>query len=435
MGETLQNLMVRVEALEWKQATDVTMSADFPAFNAALQQRSSSISSNTLNHRHRTNSIRRSLMQHWQSFGDSVLQMQMDVLMECKFLSELPDSTSWQRLTLSMQERNIFVSNRRTDLFVFDGDTHTESYIINDLARKYKALAASIVYLRVVTQKTNEGLRSFLATVRLWHAWYVSETIQALALFPADTFFSLDTKCGTGEYIWNIIAVASTNDIDRLVSSEPSINASVKQQSAQYMPLFQRRTGCNGVRLELCQHYLHGVLCGKIKRLPYFEDRLSSLPCHKADNGAMVWDEESFLANSKAKLGLPLFFSCDARACCTTLCMHGLDVFLRNTTHTAARSLLQMPIRYSSDCPYQAEAILTVFMATHPRLGQFSALAAIPPDILRLICTNLEIVHEDSGISKLHAAASSGARGVTRTSPQLQAMFRLLSIFSDRTEN
>lgn len=404
------------------ETLEITTNFLLPAFNVSLQQCASLTSARARRLSATGVPSVRSLRP--PSFAEHVVGFQLELLTQCEGFTSLPDDPSWRDMAHSMGQRNLFVAHRTPSEITDD----TERSVIAELRRKFKALLASATQLRLQAASTRSGLQNVVGTMRLWHAWYVSETLEAFARYPGNTAHCLDPEFGCGVYMWRVLAVAIPGDIARFVHTEPETNAAVKawQNQSNVRPELRRRTGCNGVRLEICLHYLGGAARNRIPRIPALERALTSLPCHQADSGAMVWDEAARFAAWKARLGIPLFFTCDSRACCTTLCKHGLGKFIASTNHIGARSILQKPIQHTCGCAVQAERALAVLMATHPRLGAGAPLSALLDDTLCDIVARCDVVHDGSGLHALQTAAAAAPRPHARTEPRLLAIFRLL---------
>jgi len=153
------------------------------------------------------------------------------------------------------------------------------------------------------------------------------------------------------------------------------------------------------------------------------QDALSSLPCQAADVGVHIWDEVIYGARAKQRLGNPLFFTCDTRACCTTLCANGLDKFLQCTTSVAAEKVLKLPVHSSQvmafyftasvfhltqcvqTCHQVKEMQLALCMGLHPRLGEHSPLHDIGNDLLLILAQSVNFIHEGSGWQRIRDAA------------------------------
>lgn len=400
----LEGDMAEIAALpigdeEWDARTAICSSPKLPALHYGLQKAARTVLMRGFGADDVYTARPYSLMYH-------VLRFQTEMLHDCKMCTHLPSSdASWHNLATSLSKGNALLSAPPHFARI---TTATGRNVVDTLARKYKAFLASVTHLRGVTPHTRAGLRNLLGSVQLWHGWYVSETIAAFSAFPGNTSDCLDPDFGGGQYTWSIWGVASDCDIATFLRNEPRVNRSVRRWNSMVDVsgmAFERRTGCNGVRMELCLHYLASVTRKRIRRNRALERHLTALPCHGLDNGTMAWDEEACCAVWKRKLGIPLFFTCDQRACCTTLCECALDRFISCSNYIGISNMMLKPIRYTRDCPVRQARSLALCMALHPRLGEGSPLAELPVDILRLVIGGVDwSQHDGSGMQRLAAA-------------------------------
>lgn len=416
--------MTTLNNQEWETATDITEKSMFPAFDFWLQERAYQRSYKTRN----ADNDATIPVQHMFkpiSFIDEVIFFQLNTIIDS-------DSFLMENMQLP---NNIAAYNTAHDSEYFSDyriGKNTKTKIINDLSQKFSYVVYEITKLRMGKIKTTETLALFNAKVTSLHQWYVDETFLAFSRFPGDTKYCLDTVYGCGEYTWSIISQVSSNSLQDFIQNEFIRNKAVQKWQTPRMELHQvRRVTCTGLRSEIPYHYLQNVCNQKITRIRLLETYLTELPCKKADDGQQIWKEHACLADWKAKIGIPLFCSCDSRACCTTLCRYGLEKFLSNTNSLAAKNLLRKPIIYRIGCSVTLQRILAVMMSSHPRLGEHSSLFFISEDIIMKIIELIrEADHEESGTTLLKNASLNPLK--TQRKPITQQNTMLVRFFSYR---
>eukprot|EP00961_Rhodomonas_salina_P059705 801637-Rhodomonas_salina.2 len=343
----------------------------------------------------------------------TLIAYQQQMLKECCGTMRLPHTKSWEEaacIDITYNEfsriQHILTPAQATNINLQD------SMIMHDICQKYKKLLAMVTRKRQICGGANA---EFIHCVNTWHAWYISECIRTFSRYPHRTDTCFDTHRGCGLYTWELFRAATVYDIEMFVRNEPRINPIIRDWNVAtaYGTLSERAMACHRVRAEMCECYIEAVHDKMIKRIRIFEKSVTGLKCHKLDTGMFFVDNLYFHTHMKNELGMRLFFTCNHRACCTTLCSHGLRRWMNVVRRDVIKNIRDLPFKFTRDCPHQAEFMIAIYMGTHPRLGSESPFNSMPDDVIAKITHNMYFSHKHSGMNII-------AREIHRREPSVK---------------